>query len=112
MCANTLKFYKIFCVVQSLQEQSLSAYDVTLGARVNNQGDQCTLKKANVTDCLSTTDTNTSNSLFLSKPLGNSGPTHCNKCEGSRGLTTLVSSPTDSYNYYAKTVLRTSCRLC
>ena len=42
---------------RSLQEKFLASYDVTLGDRVNSDGDECTQKQADANDRLSTTDT-------------------------------------------------------
>ena len=70
----------------SLQEKFLASYDVTLGDRINSDGDECTQKQADANDHLSTT--NTPEFLPPSKPCR---IFQCNKCERGQGLTALVS---------------------
>lgn len=94
MCACVLS-------LQSLHSHSLQEYDVTLGARLNtdtHESPSTNCEQSQKGDGSDTTDQSTLTSQACSSRCGG----------GSSGLTAISCTPTDNYNYFAKTTLRGS----
>ena len=90
--------------LQSLKTQSMSDYDVTLGARLHANGAPTTPQAAQ------SKEVNILAILFLYSDLTVLYITQePNKCDGGCGLKALTSSPTENCSYYAQTAVRPQC---
>ena len=92
----------LMIIIQSLKNSKvnriLAQFDVTLGARVNS---------------VPTTDQGEATKgqhIITGSNVNGPGLNGPHKTVGGCGLTSLVSSPTENYTFYAKTAMRTPCK--